>query len=58
MVESYRGTVGAPELEPMVGKAFKLTRHTIKIEDIHEAQIAYAASASGTGCPLRRNLPV
>jgi hypothetical protein len=33
MVESFQGTVGAPELEPMVGKAFKLTHHTMKIED-------------------------
>lgn len=48
MADAFQGTVGAPELEPMVGKAFKLTHHTLKIDDAGGFRALDLAQLKGT----------
>jgi hypothetical protein len=48
MAEAFHGTVGAPELKPMVGKAFKLTHHTMKIDDAGGFRALDLAQLKGT----------
>lgn len=48
MVQTFQGTVGAPELGPMVGKSFHLTHHTMKIDDTGGFRALDLAQLNGT----------
>ena len=47
-MQRFQGKVGAPELAPMVGKSFKLTHRSIKIDDAGGFRALDLAQLDGT----------